>query len=846
MKPVQVAQPETFLPYMPDVARCELALQEINQMWRLIEASAKMNCPAEARLLLPAMMTTRTGFAHLEQALVANLVQEKVRQVLAEIGTKAQYVIDILVRNLYERTADVGFLATDSDLCRFVAGFEVDDADHALALQRLSEYRAKYTVYDEILLLDTQGRVLAQADPAIPVECSADPLLAETLARNGYVETFRASDLRPGKARALIYSHRMLHPDTGVAIGVLCVCFHFEHEMAAIFEAYRDPGRRANMLLLDAQDRVISSADPFWIPPGAQVPTNCDGPAALLLFSGREYLVSTYASGGYQGYPGPVGWKGQVMIPVDLAFRANGAKALARFEPAMLQGLLSHAHTFSPSLHELMTAVTHSTRTIGGIVWNGKVTATAGDGGSGSGKLNTVLDQITETGARSDALFSRSIQDLYQTVLTSSMRAAEFTSQLLVDMLDRNLYERANDCRWWALTAQLRRGLAQPSDPAQAAAIGSVLAYINGLYTVYSRLFVYDRSGRIVASTGTQDIVGSNVGGETLGRVCALRSVQDHYPEPFAPTPLYDGKPTFIYHAAVRHPEQESQVVGGIGIVFDAQPELLNMLHGGVAARPSVQAYFVTPDGRVLSATDPACPPGSQLDAAAGLLAAASAQDGSLSRIVIHRGQYAIAAATAATGYREFRAGAAGEQDVIGLVLASFGAVRDGVQPAGSAPAVLIEQGSDAGRVYATFYVDRVLMAIPAAHIVESVSFSRVQKTAGGSAARLGMLDMQLSGRQRHSIWVFDLGYLIGGRQSSIGGDSQVILVRHGNDTVGLLVDGLHSVQQFDENEMTSMPPGMGGQALSARLIKANKGSVLIQEICTERLFARLSTPGAA
>jgi hypothetical protein len=226
---------------MPDVARCEQALRELNQMWRLIESSAKMNCPTEARLLLPAMVATRTGFAHLEQALVSNLVREKLRHVLAKLGTQARYAIDILVRNLFERTADVGFLATDADLCRFVAGLG-DDAEGAVAAarRRLSDYRDKYTVYDEILLLDLDGRVLVQADPSTPVARSADPLLQQTLEAGGYVETFRATDLRPGKSRALVYSHRMLHPDSGEPAGVLCLCFNFEQEMDAIFRAYRN------------------------------------------------------------------------------------------------------------------------------------------------------------------------------------------------------------------------------------------------------------------------------------------------------------------------------------------------------------------------------------------------------------------------------------------------------------------------------------------------------------------------------------------------------------------------------------------------------------------------------
>jgi hypothetical protein len=67
---------DTFLPYMRDVARCEQSLRELNLMWRMIEASAKMNCPAEARTILPTMVATRAGFNRLEQELATSLVRE--------------------------------------------------------------------------------------------------------------------------------------------------------------------------------------------------------------------------------------------------------------------------------------------------------------------------------------------------------------------------------------------------------------------------------------------------------------------------------------------------------------------------------------------------------------------------------------------------------------------------------------------------------------------------------------------------------------------------------------------------------------------------------------------------
>ncbi|TXG01595.1 chemotaxis protein CheW [Massilia arenae] len=838
---------ESFLPYMQDVVRRQTALHELHQTWRLIEASAKMNCPLEARLLLPAVLATRTGLVQLERDLVANMVSEKVRQVRREAATRAQYALDLLVRNLFERTADVGFLAADLDLCRFLARLAAGEApDREAARRRLVAYRDKYTVYDDIVLLAPDGAVLLRADAGATLERSSDPLVEATLAAPGYVETCRASDLRPGAPHALLYSQAMRDPDSGAILGVLCLSFSFEHELDAIFTAYGGADRRANMLLLDADDRVVKSLDPLWIAPGVRVPVNLDDDLAARLFAGREYLVATGISQGYQGYPGPPGWKTQVMVPLELAFRSAHPDAAAQLAPRMLQGLLSHAHTFSPALHALMSSVLGATQAIKRIVWNGKVTSSGAAAGNSGGRLDPVLDQITETGERSDEAFSKSIQGLYQTVLASSLQEAGATAQLLVDMLDRSLYERANDCRWWALAGQLRQALADGDDPEQAEAIGVLLGHINGLYTVYSRLFVYDRSGRIVAATGSQDVVGSRIASDTLGAVCGLRSEMDHYAEPFGASALYDGRPTFVYHAAIRHPEREAAVVGGIGIVFDSATELRNMLDSGVAGRADMQAFLVSPDGRVLCGTDPDQPAGTQLALDRSLLEAA-ARHGAARRIVEHAGQYCVAACARAGGYREFRAGASREEPVLSVLLQSFGPVREEAELAALAGAERVRSEHEHGRDYALFQVAGALMALDAGVVIEALPFARVKRTPPTDGARIGMLDVEAElgqhpGQVRRPgfVWVFDLARLVSGRAHAPRADGQVILVRHGATTVGLLVDDVHSVQRFDPAESTAI--GLAGDdvALAASLIKANGGALLIQELSAQRILERV------
>jgi chemotaxis signal transduction protein len=133
-------------------------------------------------------------------------------------------------------------------------------------------------------------------------------------------------------------------------------------------------------------------------------------------------------------------------------------------------------------------------------------------------------------------------------------------------------------------------------------------------------------------------------------------------------------------------------------------------------------------------------------------------------------------------------------------------------------------------------------MALRAARIQEAVPFAKVQKAAGNNPARVGMLDVPLAGGKQHFVWVFDLALLATGKPGAPTENSQVMLVHLGQSTIGLLVDDLHSVHRFDAADMTVSPLGGDDGAMAPRLIKANQGTLLIQEIDIERLFARLRT----
>lgn len=834
---------DTFIPFMRDVARCENALRELNLMWRLIEASAKMNCPAEARSLLPMMSATREGFQRLESELVTSLVQESIQQVMAELGTSARQVIDMLVRNLYERTADVGFLATDQNLCRFVAGI---DTDPEPVLERLREYRDKYTVYDEILLLDTQGTVLVHTDADSPIEGSLDPLIAQTLQSRGYVETFRASTLRPGKPHALLYSQRILDPRSNEPVGVLCLSFDFASEMDSIFQDRQQHDRRSLAVLLDAQQRVIASSDPLWLPVGAKVPVNHHGAPQPMVCAGRTYLVQTALAQAYQGYPGPPAWAGQVMVPIELAFATQQSQTIDRLEPAVALGLLAHAQTFCPPLNEIVLAA----QTIRRVVWNGQV-MTATERGSEQ-KLKAVLEQIGQTGARTNQVFQQSICDLYGTALGSRTRDSELLAHLLVNLLDRNLYERANDCRWWAQTPELAALLSgtaeqETPDPVALARITAVLERIHALYTVYEHLVVYDRQGRIVASSRPRlddghSVLELSIEADTLATVLALPNTQSYHVSPWRASPLCRGQATYVYHAAIRAPGQHPTVLGGIGVVFSAPRELQAMLEGCTLDKPGVQAAFVNRQGLVLASTYPDYPSGSRLALPPELLQLEAGQ--SQSRVMVSNGHYCIVGVSASSGYREFKRSDGYRDDVLALSFERLGAVQSSAVDAvhRQRAALLTEVSATEGQEMATFFVGPSLLALKATSVCEALPASAI---APVSASRqpycVGTLALKAHGSISSYVWVFDLGQLLSGKASAQTPQSQVIVLRHGEQSVGLLVSELHGVGLFAQQRIVKAPslPGTAGKLIT-HLIKGHPGQTLIQCLDVGQLMSML------
>ena len=179
-----------------------------------------------------------------------------------------------------------------------------------------------------------------------------------------------------------------------------------------------------------------------------------------------------------------------------------------------------------------------------------------------------------------------------------------------IEIVDRNLYERTCDVRWWATDSAVVDCAATPTDAAAAYA-SRRLGVILGAYTVYLDLWLCGLDGRVVA-TGRPDrwaLAGADVSSEPwFVRAKALATGDDYAVADIARQPLLGGAQVATYAASVREGgEARGRPLGVLAVHFDWEPQARAIV-GGVRLtddeRARSRVLLVDADHRVIAASD--------------------------------------------------------------------------------------------------------------------------------------------------------------------------------------------------------------------------------------------------
>ena len=757
---------------------------------------------------------TKENFLNLTSTLLNHLSFQQIKKVTQEMRFKSQVTIDVLIRNLFERTADIGFLATDDDIRLFLENFVSKYDENSLVIKqeiqkRFKEYVSKYSVYFDIVLFDIHGKIVVRLNEDINLEKVDTSFIQKVLnTSDDYIESYKYHDFLPQYKKSLVYSYKVTKSnDSGSKdLGVLALCFRFTDEMNAIFGNLVDAKNKECLTILDEDGYVIASSDKEHINLGVKLPIVLNENYKIVSYAGRDYIAKTCETNGYQGFYG-LKWYGHIMIPLEYAFLSDELNSLV-VDENIINSMMENEQHFSKELKEVF----YNSKTIQDnlirVIWNGNIVQS---------KLNStnrefsraLLNEIGITGNKANS----SLDNLNQTIISSILKDCEFLSSLAIDIMDRNLYERANDCRWWALNSYFKEALDDYSTISEKKEErSSILKYINDLYTVYSNLIIFDKNGKIIAVSNEKEqyLIGKILTQDWVEKTLILKDTSKYCVSKFEKTNLYENESTYIYCSAIRSFKDDNDVVGGIAIVFDSSAQFYTMLDEILPKdiygnkQKGVYAFFTDKNKQIIATTSTNFEVNSYLDIDDSFFKLKNGQN--LSRIIEFRGNYYAVGVKCSSGYREYKSAVDDyKNDVLSFVFILIGKANSNVILSHSKTKFLTSQKREfTGETIelATFYLGKRLLAVNSKNVIESIGIEELQESIEMDKKN------HFKGMVLHKnklISVLDIRDFVN-EEIEDGTLKNIILVEYDKDNVehcvGLLVSSLETICTVEEKSI--------------------------------------------
>lgn len=246
---------------------------------------------------------------------IAQMTERTMGERMVDLSLNA---IELIDRNLYERTCDVRWWATDSAVVDCAT--DPDSAKAAYASERLGVILGAYTVYLDLWLCATDGTILANGRPdkfnvrgrsvanapwfrdALALKSGDDYIAADVerqhLLGDAQVATYCASVRTKGQSR-------------GKPLGILAIHFDWESQARAIVQGVRVDDDAARVLLVDASFRVIASSDGNGLL-SERLPLNVGKRSSGYYEDKSGAMVAFHVTPGYETYKG-LGWYGVIV-----------------------------------------------------------------------------------------------------------------------------------------------------------------------------------------------------------------------------------------------------------------------------------------------------------------------------------------------------------------------------------------------------------------------------------------------------------------------------------------------------------------------------------------------------
>lgn len=252
-----------------------------------------------------------------------DITEKMVQQVEGgRLTDMAQTLVQIIVRNLYERTADCRWWATDEAFWKALEEPTQDNRDHAT--KRLGVINKFYSVYMNLVLADSEGNVVAVSRPdlfpgALNANVKRERWFYEAMNTHSgadyIVDDIHDSPLHNGNPTAVYSASVRRHGELqGETLGVLGVFFDWGPQSRVICcnepTLTDEEKTRSRVMLLDGKQRIIQSSDGQGI--YTQFDIDTAGRQSGSYYDSQGNIVAFARTIGYEEYDG-LGWYGVVV-----------------------------------------------------------------------------------------------------------------------------------------------------------------------------------------------------------------------------------------------------------------------------------------------------------------------------------------------------------------------------------------------------------------------------------------------------------------------------------------------------------------------------------------------------